>query len=330
MEGEKTRLREACFALEKIIAENEVYLNELNEEINQTEIPRPAATLKQIRIADKVAALEAGKRDLAFLQGGARPTDCHPNEILNSKPLLLTLARASQSRAKAEMEQLLLEEKLRQASIRKEGERKNLILSELKMIIKAFLEKMKSLEELELAELRALEAKAHDLEKITADLTATMNNLLGKYFGAPQIPGYTALSDLLLHLMKPLKRRRRSTYIRVKNSVWPYYLEILETNGIIEYHPVDKGKIRLVDFSNGQLGLDPKKFEAIREKEEAKKKAKEALKKNKGKGKEAHKGNIGRSRLVVTVPKRNSVKASKKGEESELQEEEEEEWEDDQ
>ncbi|KAI9552258.1 hypothetical protein GHT06_022620 [Daphnia sinensis] len=339
MAGENIRLQEACAALERIIAENEVYLNELNEDINQTETLRSAATRKQIRTADKVAALEARKCDLAFLLGEARPTDCHPNEILSSKSLILSLARASQLRSKAEIKQLLVEEKLRQASIRKECERKTTILNELKMILNAFLKKMKSIEELELAELRALEAKADDLENTCLDLRNTMNKLFDKYFGAPQIPGYTALYELMQHLMKPLRLRRRSTYIRVKDSVWPYYLEILETNGIIEYHPVDKSKIRLVDFSDGQLGLDPEQMEAVREKEEAKKKAKKVLKKNISKGKKASEGNTSRSRLVVAKRKRNAVKASKKSEGSGLQEEEEgeeeeeeeeEEWEDDQ
>lgn len=126
--------------------------------------------------------------------------------------------------------------------------------------------------------------------------------------------------------MKPLRQSRRSTYIRVKDSVWPYYLEILETNGIIEYHRVDKSKIRLVDFSNGQLGFDPEKMEAVRERVEAKMKAKKVLKKNISKGKKASEGNTGRERLVVTVSEQKSDKALKKSEESVLEEEE---WEDD-
>ncbi|KZS20517.1 centromere protein K [Daphnia magna] len=326
MEEGNIRLQEACSALEEIIAENDLHLNELQEEISQTVNPRPAATRKQMRTADKVAALEARKCDLAFLLGEARPTDCHQKEILSNKSLILSLARASQSRSKTEMQQLLVEEKLRQASIKKECERKTKILNELTMILNAFLKKMKSIEELELAELKALKAKTNDLENTCSEMRMAMAELFDKYFGAPQIPGYTSMYELLQHLMKPLRQSRRSTYIRVKDSVWPYYLEILETNGIIEYHRVDKSKIRLVDFSNGQLGFDPEKMEAVRERVEAKMKAKKVLKKNISKGKKASEGNTGRERLVVTVSEQKSDKALKKSEESVLEEEE---WEDD-
>lgn len=85
MEEGNIRLQEACSALEEIIAENELHLNELQEEISQTVNPRPAATRKQMRTADKVAALEARKCDLAFLLGEARPTDCHQKGIIQSK-----------------------------------------------------------------------------------------------------------------------------------------------------------------------------------------------------------------------------------------------------
>ena len=55
-------------------------------------------------------------------------------------------------------------------------------------------------------------------------------------------------------LTRPLQLGKRDTYIEVTSSVWPYFLEILEANGIVERHPTDKKRIRIIDFSDGQFG----------------------------------------------------------------------------
>lgn len=141
------------------------------------------------------------------------------------------------------------------------------------------------------------------------------------------------------HLVKPLRLRRRSTYIRVKDSIWPYFLEMLESYGIIEHHPVDKGKIRLVDFSDGHLGLSPEAMEAIKEREEEKKKAKAEKrekerreKNNREITKENALERILRPRRIVSRGKKvskgipeKSTKYWKKGEEDTQEEED---WED--
>lgn len=78
-EEQNVGLEEARAELEKIINENQSFLDQLQEEIDQTKLPRPAATRRQIGKGDHVAAFEACKRDLALLLAGPRPTDCHPN-----------------------------------------------------------------------------------------------------------------------------------------------------------------------------------------------------------------------------------------------------------
>lgn len=52
--------------------------------------------------------------------------------------------------------------------------RKTKILNELTMILNAFLKKMKSIEELELAELKALKAKTNDLENTCSEMRMAM------------------------------------------------------------------------------------------------------------------------------------------------------------
>lgn len=94
------------------------------------------------------------------------------------------------------------------------------------------------------------------------------------YFPEPKVPGYTGMYSLLnvslayfilitssfiavmsqQELTQRILNRERDAYIEVRNTIWPYYLETLEKHGIIERHPTDHHKIRIIDFSDGRLG----------------------------------------------------------------------------
>ena len=55
-------------------------------------------------------------------------------------------------------------------------------------------------------------------------------------------------------LTQRLQNRERDTYVTLTTSIWSYYVDTLERHGIIERHPTDKTKIRIIDFSDGRLG----------------------------------------------------------------------------
>lgn len=59
-------------------------------------------------------------------------------------------------------------------------------------------------------------------------------------------------------LTQRLQNRERDAYIEIQNRIWPYYLDTLERHGIIERHSSDHDKIRIIDFSDGRLGSEPK------------------------------------------------------------------------
>lgn len=65
---------------------------------------------------------------------------------------------------------------------------------------------------------------------------------------------FTNYSPYSQELTQRIQNRERDAYIEVRNSIWPYYVETLERHGIVERHPTDHLKIRIIDFSDGRLG----------------------------------------------------------------------------
>lgn len=62
------------------------------------------------------------------------------------------------------------------------------------------------------------------------------------------------MTIFLKELTAKLQSRERDTYVEVTDAIWHTYVNTLERHGIIERHPTDKSKIRIIDFSDGRLG----------------------------------------------------------------------------
>jgi hypothetical protein len=139
-------LREACSKLREIITKNQIRLDAIQKEIEKSKKPSSTISNLQIQQAGPIAAFETRKQGLASMQEGLTVSDCQPNCKLHTlkfmmvvlqntnffccfcivpdnKMILIKLARLWQSRSKTEIQELLVEEKLKQASLRAERER---------------------------------------------------------------------------------------------------------------------------------------------------------------------------------------------------------------
>ncbi|EFX68125.1 hypothetical protein DAPPUDRAFT_330421 [Daphnia pulex] len=108
-------------------------------------------------------------------------------------------------------------------------------------------------EELEEERLSELKEKLENAKRQRGEMKNNLKKTIQKYFPESEIPGFTGVYSLLKNLTKRLLDGERDAYVEVQNT-WPYYLATLEANGIIEYHPTDRSKVRVVDFSDGRLG----------------------------------------------------------------------------
>ncbi|EFX70239.1 hypothetical protein DAPPUDRAFT_300541 [Daphnia pulex] len=249
-------LREACSKLREIITKNQIRLDAIQKVIDKSKKPSSTISNLQIQQAGPVAAFETRKQGLSSMQEGLKVSDCQPN-FPDNKMILIKLARLWQSRSKTEIQELIIEEKLKQASLRVQRERAVNCLNENKQLLEVHLKEKRSLEnkeeELEEERVSELEEKLENAKRQYGEMKINLKNTVGEYFPEPEIPGFTGIYSLFNELTKRLINGERDAYAEVKNT-WPYYLETLEANGIIECHPTDRSKIRIIDFSDGRLG----------------------------------------------------------------------------
>jgi hypothetical protein len=91
MEKHNDRLREACSELREIIANNKTHLDDLQEQIDESQKSGSAIDRLQIENASPIAALETRKHSFAYLQGGLKSSDCKPDCKLDKLTLMVAL-----------------------------------------------------------------------------------------------------------------------------------------------------------------------------------------------------------------------------------------------
>jgi len=169
-----------------------------------------------------------------------------------------SLANIWLAKSSVELQEALVEEKLRQSTLKDEITSKNICLNENRKILEVLLKEKKSLEnkheELEIEKTNDLKEKLASAKRKYTEMKHHLKETAETYYPNPRVPGYIGMYKLLTDLSRPLENRDRDTYMTVTNAIWPYYVEVLERSGIIERNPTDKQKIRIVDFSDGRLG----------------------------------------------------------------------------
>ena len=91
MEKHNDGLREACSQLREIIAKNQIHLDVIQKEIDESKKASSTISNLQIQQAGPVAAFETRKQGLVSLQEGLTVSDCQPNCKLQTLRFMIVL-----------------------------------------------------------------------------------------------------------------------------------------------------------------------------------------------------------------------------------------------
>jgi len=259
MDENTNEIGKATLLVQQIVENKQNRLDGIADTLRENDVLPQHLTRFHVEKGTTTAAIESLKHNLAYLEGELEVMKEHNYELYPEKlGVLSNLAKIWLSKSSVELQETLVEEKLKQSALKEDISRQNSCLNENKKILEVLLKEKRSLEnkheELETEKTKVLEEKLAKGRRKYEEMKIHLKETIDTYYPNPQVPGYIGIHALLNDLTKRLQNRDRDTYIKLTNSVWPYYIEVLERSGIIERNPTDKLKIRIVDFSDGRLG----------------------------------------------------------------------------